>query len=479
MQKKYILVTSILFLLSITYLFYHSCKRDTVVIKPQERVSIPDSSWLYGSLNFEQLRKDIAWSSILNGDFTKLFQTDTSSNTLLAILKSPSSYSIVEQNNIQYFSICKNQHVYTGLLFSLENKEQLIQAFKSTAYTVGSNTQHSFRTNEGYWLYNDHNLLFIGKQYQDSLLAHSFFNQTNHTTIIPRTNDSTYAVCTINTQYYQDSTMHPMFDSASIYIQLKKNTTCVDIDWKYSGVATAFFNQTSLIKPNDPNGFYLTLNPTTIGLQKAIDVYQQKATNRKKQSLNVTAFISFLQNNTAIVEFNGWKKIKNSFFTSVLNDEFEMVLVKKDSSYLEPSFRFEVNQHNTKNTLPFLTYLHKEGLISNNTESPFAITLGNFDSELIVLKDSTFVYQNKHADIIKRSGTTQEGVFILQLKPAFIQGLKSQRNITIEEKYKLIDMVQVEAFKENSTLEGNIKVFFSDEKHPIISSIQLFKNQSK
>ena len=111
--------------LCMLYLFYRSCRRDTVFITPADRVSIPDSAWLYGSINFKQIRKEIAWSTVLNGYFSKIFQTDTSNNTLLKVLRAPDQYLITEQDNIRYFSVWKDSLNYNGLLFALTNKEAL------------------------------------------------------------------------------------------------------------------------------------------------------------------------------------------------------------------------------------------------------------------------------------------------------------------------------------------------------------------
>src|SRR6187431_1471257 len=93
-MRKGFIFAGLLLSLALSYLFYRSCKRDTLVIAPTDRVTIPDSSWLYGSINLKQIKKDIAWSTVLNGDFNKIFQADTGTNTLLKILRSPNKYSI-------------------------------------------------------------------------------------------------------------------------------------------------------------------------------------------------------------------------------------------------------------------------------------------------------------------------------------------------------------------------------------------------
>lgn len=479
MQKKYILAAALLCLVLLSYLFYHSCKRDTIAISPAEKVSIPDSSWLYGSLNLKELRKDIAWSSITNGDFNKLFQNDTSTNTLFKILKSPSSYSITEQNNIQYFSLWKNNHLYAGLLFTIENKELLLKSFKSASFKTTANTQFSFRTKEGYWLYNNQQLLFIGKQAQDSVLAHSIFNQTQHTVATPAANDSLYATCIINTIYYQDSAKHPLLDSTNIYIKLRNNDQHLALDWTYSGPATDYFNQAVLTDPDINTGFYFTCNPSKPGLEKLLELYQGKTPAKRTGNIDFQSLISMLQNNTYSVEFNGWKKQKKSFFVSELNDEFEMILAKKDSGFFEPCFYATLIPADKKIVSAFLSSLQKQGLISNNNTSPFRITLGDFDSELLLMKDSSLIYQNKHAIRQKTVKTNQQAACIVQLKPALLENLFTRENhVKITKKITQVKAIRIDAFKEKKSLHGSVTTEFQANKHPILALIELLKHQN-
>jgi hypothetical protein len=81
-MRKGFIFAGLLAAFALSYLFYRSCKRDTLVISPMLRISVPDSSWLYGSFDLEQTKKDIAFSTLLNGDFNKIFQTDTTTNKM-------------------------------------------------------------------------------------------------------------------------------------------------------------------------------------------------------------------------------------------------------------------------------------------------------------------------------------------------------------------------------------------------------------
>ena len=474
MQKKHLFIVSFILLSGITYLFYHSCKRDTPVITPIVQLSIPDSSWLYGTFNLEQIRRDIALSSLLNGDISKLFQVDTNSNTLLKIFRSPSDYSITDQDNIRYFSIWKNNIMYNGLLFNIENSKQLLEIFKSDSLAIQKRTVFSFRTGEGYWLYNNQHLLFIAEQQQDSVVAQNIFSQPAQS-IQLTANDSLYLSCTINTQFYLDSIKHPFIDSSFIQVAVKANTACIDIDWNYKGNAVNYFNQVPILEPSENAGLYAACSPTPAGLDKLLNLYTGTHTGSQKLPVDLHAFVNILQNNTFTVEFEGWNKLLQSFYRYELNDEFETVLVKKDSLYLEPTFRIRVANANNKEITEFLNYLHQAGLISKNKKPPFKTTLGNFDSELEISKDSVLVFQNSHPPAAKQSDKTKNGVLFLTCKPANIKGLYDQKELKERKKIASVTELNIAGYKTGNALDGNVKVSFKENKHPLLSVIELIK----
>ncbi len=473
MQKKHLFIVSFILLSGIAYLFYHSCKRDTPVITPAAQLSIPDSSWLYGTFNLEQIRQDIALSSLLNGDISKLFQVDTNSNTLLKIFRSPSDYAITDQDNIRYFSIWKNNIMHNGLLFNLENSKQLQETFKSDSLTIQKRTAFSFRTREGYWLYNNQHLLFIAQQQQDSLVAQNIFNQPAQS-IQLTANDSLYLSCNINTQFYLDSVQHPFMDPSLIQIAVKANTDYIDIDWNYKGSVINYLNPVVIHEPSEEAGLYAACSPTPAGLDRLLHVYTT-ASGSQKLPVDLHAFINILQNNTLTVEFNGWNKLLQSFYRYELNEEFETVMVKKDSFYLEPTFRICLANADNKEITAFLNYLHQAGLISKNKKPPFKTTLGNFDSELKVLKDSSLVFQNSHPPATKQSDKIKTGVLFLTCIPNNIQGLFDQKEFKERKKIASVTELNIDAYKKGDALNGHVTVLFKEDKHPLLSIIDLLK----
>ncbi|MGN6647306.1 MAG: hypothetical protein ACTHJT_12340 [Cytophaga sp.] len=474
MQKKHLFIVSFILLSGITYLFYTSGKRDTTVITPAVQLSIPDSSWLYGTFNLEQIRQDIALSSLLNGDISKLFQADTNSNILLKIFRSPSDFSITDQNNIRYFSIWKNNIMYNGLLFNIEDNRQLQENFKSDSLTLQKIIVFSFRTREGYWLYNNRHLLFIAKQQQDSLVAQNIFSQPAQSLQLVA-NDSIYLSCTINTRFYLDSIPHPFLDSSLIQIAIKANTDNIDIDWNYKGTAVNYFNQVRIPGPAKDDGLYAACSPTPAALDELLNVYTTTCTGSQKMSVDLHPFMSILENNTLTVEFDGWNKLLQSFYRYELNEEFETVMVKKDSLYLEPTFRITLANAGQKEITNFITYLHQAGLISKNKKPPFKTTLGNFDSELNISKDSSLIFQNSHPAAAKQSDKINNCIFYLSCKPNNIQGLFDQKEFKERKEIATIAELNIAGYKTENELHGSIKASFNEDKHPLLSVIELMK----
>jgi hypothetical protein len=474
MRKRHLFIVSFILLSGIAYLFYTNGKRDTPVIAPVGQLAIPDSSWLYGTFNLDKISKDIALSSLLNGDISKLFQADTNSNTLLKIFKSPTDYSITDQDNIRYFSIWKNHIMYKGLLFNVENNKQLQETFKSDSLRLQKTSAFSFRTSEGYWLYNNQNLLFIAQQLQDSLVAQNIFNQRTQSTQLVA-NDSLYLSCTINTQFYLDSIRHPLIDSSSIQIAVKANTDYIDIDWNYKGAAINYFNPVAIHEPSEDAGLYAACSLTRAGLDELLNAYAATTSGSHKLPIDLHAFINILQNNTLTVEFNGWDKLLQSFYRYELNDEFETVMVKKDSLYLEPTFRISLANADSKEITDFFNYLHQSGLISKNKKPPFKTTLGNFDSELMISKDSSLVFQNSHPPAEMRSDKVNNCIFYLSCKPYNIKGLFDQKELKERKKTASVAEFNIDAYKKSNTFNGHVKVLFKEDKHPLLSMVDLLK----
>lgn len=483
MQKKYIFSGIILALLIVSYLFYRSCERDTIVIEPAERLSLPDSAWLSGSINLDQIRKELAWSALLNGDVFKLFQADTNSGTLIQIFKSPADFSILQQNNIPYVSIWKDTVRYTAIFFQIEHVEGLKKIAQPDSLTINQKTVYSFRTKEGIWMYNLHNLLFTGQAKADSLFAVSMFRNSTASVRETPASENVLLTANIQTQYIPDTSMHPLLKQSAIQLLLKNNSNALEIDWTYTGPAAAFFTQGRLPVTPDSTGFFFTCIPSMDSIQSFIHQMPQLHAlyQNNNHALSDTLF-SILDNNTFCFAFNGWRKVKNSYYTSVMNDEFEMVLQKKDTNFVEPIFHMQVTQPDKASATGFIAYLQKQGLISAESNSNFTVILGNFDSNLRFEKNNSLVLQNKHQIHIKKTGTTDSisRACVLHVQPQFISGLfdskiKKVGFSPIDSNLKPIKSLEFSAFKNQNSLSGSCILTFNKDQHPVISCIQLLK----
>jgi hypothetical protein len=477
MRKKYFL-PALLITLLLSYLFYRSCKRDTLVIAPADYISIPDSCWLYGSINLEKIRKEIAWSTLLNGNFEKLFQHDSTANTLATILKSPDIYSIIEQNNIRCFSRCESTADYFGILFRLNNANTIKQVFKSDSITLQNKQVYTFRTKEGFWLYNTYNLLFVSAANQDSVAACRFFRYNPHATE-SLLSDSVLLSGTIRTAYIPDSLRHPLLDSTEVSLAVKSNSNELEIDWTYIGIAADIFNQTTLPLPESNIGVYCTssLADSSFAILQKVPAY---SSNYLKQQALFDQVLSAVKNNILTIEFNGWKKMKDSYYVSTMNEEFEMVLQKKDTHFIEPVFRVELKQKSEQAAQTFLKYLQRQGLVSKN--APFKMIYGNFDSELQINKKNSIVIQNKHKTELNTLADIKniDAACFVQIQPQYITGL-SDRTISKQpwggtiQHFENIKKVTFLAKKNKNGLSGNVQIKFNTEEHPLIQCMQWIK----
>jgi|GEM_PF-3268315 len=479
MHKKYFL-PALLITLLLSYLFYRSCKRDTIVIAPANRISIPDSCWLYGSINLEKIRKEIAWTSVLNGNFSSLFQTDSTANTLSTILKSPETYSITEQNNIRCFSRWSGNTNYFGIIFRLTDATAIKQAFKSDSIVLQNKQAYSFRTKEGFWLYNTYNLLFISAAYQDSITACRFFKH-NAFTAETLASDSVLLSGTIHTAYIPDSLRHSLLDSTEISLTVNNNSSELEIDWTYTGgIAARMFTQSILTLPNDNSGFYYTSNQADTGFTNIIQKTPAFNSKYQKQQVFFDRILSALNNNNLTIEFNGWKKFKDSYYATVMNEEFELVLQKKDTNFIEPVFKIELGQKSEQAAQSFLKHLQQQGLVSK--KSPFKIIYGNFDSELHISQNNSIVIQNKHKTEIQNTDATKsiEAALFVQIQPEYIAGL-SDRTISKQpldeaaHHFRHMKLFTLIAKKNKNSLSGNIRIKFDSEEHPLIQCMKWLK----
>lgn len=488
-MRKGFIFAGLLLSLTLSYLFYRSCKRDTLVIAPTDRVAIPDSSWLYGSINLTQIKKDIAWSTLLNGDFNKIFQTDTSTNTLIKILRAPDTYSITEQDSIQYFSVWKDSINYKALLFTLENNTALKNTFKSDSFTLKQKTIYSFRTKEGIWLYNRNNLLFVSGS-SDSLAACSFFAVQNTSPISAAshiedtlyfTSDKTTLISgNINTLYIPVTIKPALLDSALFSFEIMSNDEILDLEFTYKGVLSTAFNQSAITHMNNEAAVFCFANLNLTGIERILNKIPSIQQTYLKQKVTLDPFLKAFNNNNLTLEFNGWKKIKSSYYASVLNDEFETVLQKKDSTIIEPMFKISLEQQTKSTAVNFLAYLQKEGLVSKGKQ-PFSVILGNFDSELSLNADNTFTVHNKHTtDWASTPGPAGplDAALMLQINPASLKGLADSQIKKTDlfqsvEKYKQISSILLHAQKDNNQLTGNVKIEFTGKSHPLIELVKV------
>ena len=481
-MRKGFIFGGILCITLLSYLFYHSCKRDTLVIAGPDRISLPDSSWVYGTVNLDQIKKEVAWSTLLNADFSFLFNTDTLSNTLITLLKSPNSYSIIEQNNILFFSEWKRPYTYHVLSFKLNGADALKAAFKSDSVKIKTSNVYSFRTQEGFWMYNASNLICIASQIQDSTYALQLFQQTHSSIREPIPSDSILVQTIIRTVYLPDSMQQPLLDSAHIEIALKQDNEALRVDWTYTGPQETCLSQSTIRLPAPQTGFFLSCTQTTAGMDKVLAAFDTNNTFYKKNKKGIDVFKKALSENRLRVEFNGWKKMKTSYYVSKMNDEFEMVLQKIDTSFIEPLFQCNLEQKNSSETNAFLSFLKKEGLISKQSHNNYTLVFGNFDSELRVEKDHSITLENKHkqGSVEENPTATFPSALYVELKPAFIQGLfddRMQKEIpsNVIQHLKKIEWIRVQVNKNDTTLKGTTTIRFNEKKHPIIALMGLLK----
>ncbi len=482
-MRKGLILVGLLITLTASYLFYRSCKRDTFVINQNQSIAIPDSCWLLGSVNIQQIKKDIAWSSFLNGNFSILFDSDSVSNTFSDILKSPEMYGIVEDSNICFFGKWHNNYNYTSLLFTISNPKKIAQTHTIDSTFIQNQYVYNFRTKEGFWLYTSNHLLFVATEASDSTYALSLLNNTSATKINQVEPYSEWANCFVNSNYIPNNQIHPLLDPTTIELKLIRNNTAIELDWSYTGFATELFNEDTLTIPNNSQGLKFACNFATSGCKKTIAKVSALTEAYKKQQALIDILFQTLNGNTCRVKFNGWETIKNSYYTSVMNDEFEMVLQKKDTSYIEPNLSITLNQQNKERTNQFIQYLQKNGLISIEKNGLFNLVLGNFDSAIRIDKSTNaLVFENKHHTQVFSTGLINRvhAALVFNCSPSNITGLFNPKNtkplgFEIPIKYQNIENLNSVVYKEHTGLHGKTELRFKNDKSPIISFMQLLK----
>lgn len=486
MQKKYFFSGAILLLLILSYLFYRSCKRDTIVISLNERFALPDSAWLCGTVNLDQIRKEVAWSSLLNGDVFKLFKTDTTTSALLQVFRNPSDYSILEQHAIPYFSVWKDSIRYTGIIFQVTSIDRFSNEYPVDSITHFNEKRYSFRTSEGIWMYRNHNLLFIGNADNDSIFAAGILNKKNIHPVETIPDGTILLTATIRTAYIPYADNNPLLRRSSMQLFLKNNSKALQINWNYTGPAAAFLKQGRLAAEKDATGIFVAANTSLDSIQTFIQgIPYLHSFYQKKSYPLIDTLISTLNNNHLSLAFNGWKKIHSSYYTSVMNEEFEMVLQKKDTTSIEPVFKLTVSQPDKSAALRFTAYLQKQGLISAINTTGFTVVLGSFDSELKIEKDASLVLHNKHQPAESTSGSKDSinGAFAMYIHPSYISGLfdhkiKKEGFPVLDSGLKKISSIECIAAKHDRTLSGSLIVEFTDGTHPLLSFMEVLKRMT-
>jgi hypothetical protein len=481
-MRKELIFGGILCITLIAFLFHHSCKRNTLLIGPSDRIFLPDSSWIYGTINLDQIKKEVAWSTLLSGDFLKLFHSDTLSSTLLSVLKSPSTYSIVEENNILFFSEWKKVYAYNSLLLKLDGADALKASFKSDSIKVETSYVYSFRTQEGFWMYNTNNLLYIASQVKDSIYALHLF-ENKHTNISePIPSDSILIQTIIRTAYLPDNMQNPFLDSARIEMTLKQDVEALQLDWTYNGKISDILTNASIKLPHTETGFFLSSKQTAIGVDKALTYIDTTTNLFKKNKSIINVFKAALDNNVLRMEFNGWKKMKTNYYISKNNEEFEMVLQKVDTTFIEPLFKCTLEQINISKTNTLLFFLKKEGLITKESQNNYSIILGDFNSNLTVEKNNSITIENKHKHprLETSPEITTSAALYVELNPAYLEGLfdgSIQKDIPplVLKRLKKIESITINAIKNKTNISGTTTIRFNERSHPITALLGLLK----
>ena len=418
----------------------------------------------------------------MKGDLSFLFHSDTLSNTLITVLKSPSTYSIIEQNNIILFSETKAEHIYSGLILTLENADALKTAFVSDSIKSSHGDLYIFRSMEGIWVYNENNLIFIASQVQDSVYALHLFQHKHSNIMEPTLSDSILAKTIIRTVYLPDSLKHVLLDSAHIEIALKQNGDALQLDWTYMGKLAEGLAQSTFPLPHPETGFFLSGSQTINGMNKLLAAFDTSKITYKKNKQLIDVFKTALDGNRLRTEFNGWKKMKTSYYVSDMNDEFEMVIQQIDTTFIEPLFQCILEQKNSSETNVFLSFLKKEGLITKGIQNSYSVVLGSFDSELTVEKNNSIRFENKHKLIrmLPIAIHIQTAALYVELKPAYVQGLfdlSIQKEISsiVLNRLKKIEYITLQVNKDSTVLNGSTRIRFNKKNHPIIALIELMK----
>ena len=475
-RKLYLSILVIILFLSL--LFYVFNKREASVKFPSPVIGIPDSSWLAMAIDLNKIRKDIAWTSFLKGDLSKLFQSDTNTNSLIQLLKSPSDFGINEAKSVYYFSKCENKQTYHSLIFTIESLKELETRLGGDSIIDKTGKLFIKRTKEGIWLYDQHKLLIVFNQENDSLIALRYFNQsyTDKENYVP-ISDSGFISCVIHADYYSSAQKNPLLNNLIAHIELFKKNQELTATWTYEGILTPYAANTLLPSEAEHAGIYVAGKLSGEPLDSnftSISFYN------KNKNL-VDAFFSAIQSNTICGSFNGWKKIHRSYYVSEMNDEFNLELKKKDTTFNEPVFQIQAELQNDSIQKAFLSYLKKEGLITAQNKTSFKIIAGNFDSELNILENKSICIQNKNTIHTPFPNGTIPGAFLCSIIPPELKGLNESTIFKPDLVKSLLNIKQVKLYgnKDSTELSGSLIITFKDGEHPFLRLMQIAAEVAK
>jgi len=481
MQRRFYIIGTVLIVILSFLLFNIYFKEPSTGTGAQKhhQLSSPDSSWLKASIDLNKIRKDIAWNTLLSGDFYKLFQTDTNNNTLIKLFKSPATFGISEEESIRYFSKWENKHMYQGLIFKLEDPSKLQSSIANNILSEKNNAPYTVRSKEGIWIFDSYNLLFLFTEDKDSITALRYFNHYSSSLkdIIVYA-DSGLVSCMIQTDYLPSEKKYALTDSTILRFYITNHENQLNIQWNYTGPLGHYLKNAVLPESPANTGLYYAAGFS----DDSQDSTLTSLPFYLKYKELCKPFLKIIQNNTLYGSFNGWKKIKNSYYVSQMNEEFQVELKKKDTSFNEPVFTIHIENPDTESQHPFLSTLVKNRLITYQKNSTYKIIPGNFDSKLIQLKGKGILIQNKHHNTTLRSLIdTVNAAFICNLRPDYIKelnesGIMSRQ--TLESLYT-IEQIKIIGRKDSINLSGHISFSFKDSEHPFIQMMRIASSLKK
>lgn len=395
------------------------------------------TSWI-ASINISKLKKEVFFDLLLSGKFKEIFQTSNQKTFLSECIFDSKSKGL------------SNDHPLYLSVLDIDSTKSIALHFiiKDSVLLNNYITNEGRRTNEGYFTRHKNQLLFIFKQNNDSIVAHTYFQSA------------------IATPHYYPT------DESVLLAYNRMDSSTVDLNIETESIRCNYIYPSTYKETNTQ--FYQPTSSDGIFIQGQLNLAKILSLKKKTPYLSSPYFSEILNNvdttesSSFVFHFLGMKKEIKQLVKTIVDEEFETKNITTTEVFFSPAVNFSIERN--KMSLQMVKNLETKGILTKEG-ARYLIIPGNYT---IYLNDNLKSNFTVGEQISFTKDTLNKGLFYMSYKPNTFKHIRKEEQLYA--KIKSFDSlcanhIEQLIVKEKSLLNKNqiqIEVKTKSNEHSVV-----------